>query len=203
MPKVVSRRILRKRNIKLAIITLQLLIDQDLGGVNAEYTFTTINGIFYSVSFTDVSLIIDTFDNYPILSNGIYLVIEPINKPEGILKFDSRIGITICEIYEHYLRNTDLNSIIIYNCEERDGDQLKRHLKFSRWFVNYVKFIEIEKIDKEILVPEQHPERGMIFIPCPLSILFSKEHPRYNLIFEEIALAIKSINNGKPDIEIL
>ncbi len=52
-------------------------------------------------------------------------------------------------------------------------------------------------------MPENDPEKGLIYIPCPLSILFCKDHPRYNIIFNEISLATKSINNGKADIEII
>jgi hypothetical protein len=177
-------------------------IDQEAENINAVYSFTTSFDVVYSVSFIEITRIIDVFDNYPSLSNGIYLVVEPTFSPKDIIRFGPKTGLTVCRICEHYMNNTDLNSLIIYNCDENDGRQFERHIKFSRWFSGYATDIELEKIDKKILMPQRDAEKRVFYILSFLSLIFRKQHPRYKNIISEVNLAAESINKGKPGISV-
>ena len=177
------------------------LTDQP-GTSNAVYKFTTKCEVQYIVTFIDVTLITDIFDDYPVLSNGLYFIIAVAYKPQGKQPFDSRIGTTICCIYKAYLEQYDFNSIIIYNCDENDGAQMKRYYKFCRWFSSITTIPKIEKIDREILIPQEDNDKGLIYVVSPLSILFSSEHPRKEIIYQEVEKITDRIS-GKDDIEIL
>ena len=47
-----------------------------------------------------------------------------------------------------------MNSILVFNCDVQDGKQVKRHLKFDRWYKTYALDMEFIKIDEEIIAPK-------------------------------------------------
>lgn len=148
--------------------------------VNVSYTFVTKNGHEYRVTFSEVTKIMDFVDEMPVISNGIYVIVDAVHE-NGMLGFDGRLGITIVEIIRHYLDHIDRFSILVFNCDSNDGKQVKRHYKFERWFKMYADDMAFEKIDEEILEPS-----GDVYVPTFISVLFAQDHPRRNLIFEEV-----------------
>ncbi len=172
------------------LVSYRFYPEQDSGNINAVFKFTTTSQVEYAVTFIEATRIIDILDEFPVLSNGIYLIIDAIHSPTHLTPLDARIGKTIADILCHYLDTVDRNALIIYNCEEGDGKQEKRFNKFNRWFNQYGTSLELLKTDKEILVPVFQENAGAQYVSTFVSIIHAQEHPRKSHIENEI-IALK------------
>jgi hypothetical protein len=164
--------------------------------MNAVFKFTTSYQLVYAITFIEADKIIDILDDYPVLANGIYLIIDAIQGAPLSTPLDARVGKTIAEILRHYLNTVDVGSIIIYNCDERDGKQVKRFNTFNRWFHQYCKSMDLLKIDKEVRIPSWSEESGEYYTSAFISFMYVKGHPRKEVVETEvIKLEQKIIGN--------
>ena len=161
--------------------------------INVDYQFETSNGHIYKVTFVEATRIIDILDNLPVISNAIYVIVDPVYC-RGNLNFDMRIGSTVISIIKNYLFEIDRFSILVFNCDISDGRQIKRHHKFDRWFRAYAADLYFEKIDEEILEPDV---KGSNYTSTFISILFASDHPRRTFIFEELSILRSLIGADK------
>ena len=160
---------------------------------NCSYRFTTRNNIEYTVYFIDVVKIIDVLDSYPVISNAMYMGIELITELDTLPPMDANIGLTISEIFRDYIDSYGRNIIVIYNCDERDGKQEKRHIKFNRWFNTYLVDIDFATCHKTILTEEE----PTIFISQFLTFLYANDHSRISMLKKEIEQFEKKIRAEK------
>lgn len=172
------------------LISYRFFPEQKSGNINAVFKFTTASQVEYAVTFIEATRIIDILDEFPVLSNGIYLIIDATHSPSHSAPFDARIGKTISDILSHYFDTVDRNALIIYNCEEGDGKQEKRFNKFNRWFNQYGASLKLLKTDKEIRVPVTYNNTGTQYVSTFVSIIHAQEHPRKSHIEKEI-IALK------------
>ena len=165
--------------------------DSDPVGVNTTFLFETIAGHRYSITFIEATKVTDILDNFPVISNAIYVIVDNTLQ-NGKAALDARIGVTIVHIVKHYLSEVDLNSILAFNCDPEDGKQAKRHNKFDRWYKTYALDMGFEKIDEEILAPA-----GDEYVPTFISILYRIDHPRREHIPAEVEQLRKQMGDGK------
>jgi len=151
--------------------------------INVDYQFETCNGHVYKVTFVEATRIIDILDNLPVVSNAIYVIVDPIYI-QGNLNLDIRIGSTVIDIIKDYLLEIDRFSILVFNCDISDGRQINRHHKFDRWFRDHARDLNFEKIDEEILEPD---ETGSGYTATFISILYATDHPRKTIILQELS----------------
>ena len=144
--------------------------------VNTSFSFETSSGNRYSIIFIEAIKVMDFLDDFPGLSNAIYVIVDNTFQ-NGNLGFDARIGITIITIIKHYLEEVDLNSILVFDCFVEDEKQIQRHNKFDRWYRQYAMDMEFVKLDEEIIAPQ-----GSIYVPTFISILYRMAHPRKEYI---------------------
>lgn len=149
---------------------------------DCEYRFITKHNLRYLVYFIDVTRIIDVLDDYPVLSTGMFLGIELLSDEYSLVLFDADIGVTIASIIKDYIRYYGKNLIIIYNCDEKDGKQQKRNLKFKRWFDLYADSTDFISFHQTLLEEENDGTLTNHFI----SILYSEKHSRLPFIEKEI-----------------
>lgn len=161
--------------------------------INVDYQFETCNGHVYKVTFIEATRIIDILDNLPVVSNAVYVIVDPIYI-QGNLILDIRIGSTVIDIIKNYLWETDRFSILVFNCDISDGRQKNRHHKFDRWFRNYAVDLNFEKIDEEILEPD---ETNGGYTATFISILYAADHPRKTIILQELSLLRSTIGADK------
>lgn len=161
--------------------------------INVDYQFETSNGHIYKVTFIEATRIIDILDNLPVVSNAIYVIVDPVYT-QGNLSLDIRIGSTIIEIIKDYLVEIGHFSILVFNCDISDGRQINRHHKFDRWFRSYAADLNFEKIDEEILEPDA---TGSGYTATFISILFAANHPRKTIILKELSILRSSIGSDK------
>jgi hypothetical protein len=166
---------------------------QELGEVNAVFKFTTFHQLEYAITFIEADRIIDVLDDFPVLANGIYLIIDTIQAASHLTPLDASVGKTIADILQHYLHTVDVGSIIIYNCDDRDGKQQKRFHKFNRWFIQYSQSMDLIKIDKEILIPAFSEESGDYYQTAFISFIYAKGHPRKAFVENELILLERRI----------
>ncbi|WP_217603731.1 DUF6169 family protein [Chitinophaga sp. GbtcB8] len=159
--------------------------------VNVTYVFHTKYGHKYGVTFIEATKITELLDEYPVISNAIYVTLD-ILQPGGSLYFDCRIGITVVEIIKHYLANVDMRCLLVYNCAIDEGKQVKRNDKFDRWFNHFAQDYKFEKIDREILEPQEDK-----YIPTFISFLFSSIHPRKVQILQELEMLSQLLGTDK------
>lgn len=161
--------------------------------INVDYQFETCNGHVYKVTFVEATRIIDILDNLPVVSNAIYVIVDPIYI-QGNLNLDIRIGSTVIDIIKDYLLEIDRFSILVFNCDISDSRQINRHHKFDRWFRNYALDLNFEKIDEEILEPD---ETGSGYTATFISILYAADHPRKTIILQELSILRSTIGADK------
>lgn|GEM_PF-1200075 len=161
--------------------------------INVDYQFETCNGHIYKVTFIEATRIIDILDDLPVISNAIYVIVDPVYIKGG-LNLDIRIGSTVISIIKNYLVEVDHFSILVFNCDISDGRQIKRHHKFDRWFRAYATDLNFEKMDEEILEPDTS---GSGYISTFISILFAVNHPRKAIILKELSILRSSIGTDK------
>ena len=95
-----------------------------------EYLFTTDNGVFYSVTFSDAAYYFVDFPDYLSISEFSIKVLqvgESISPPS-----DKRVEATIVAILKAFF-SVHTNSII-YVCDNLDNRHHARHRKFDTWF---------------------------------------------------------------------
>jgi len=160
--------------------------------VNVTYKFQTTSGHTYAVTFIEVTKVIEVFDEFQTISNAIHVIVDPVNI-NGPLGFDARIGATVTSIIKDYLANIGDDQILIFICDSKDGKQIKRDSKFERWYSYYKSDTSLEKINQEILEPQDNGTYLSTFI----SILFSSDHPRRENILNEIKQLKESFGLGK------
>jgi len=103
---------------------------------NMSYTFTTDEGVVYHAYFMEFSNVLTGFQ-----SVYTFNIESESNEPHPI---DIRISHTIVSILELFFRN--IENAIIFVCDNIDGKERKRNIKFDRWYQNW-RTENIEKYD--------------------------------------------------------
>ena len=96
------------------------------------FHFTTDNGIYYNIEFSDASYYFVNFPSYLSVYEFNIKVIqigEPIAPPQ-----DKKVELTIVSILETFF-TTHTNSIL-YICDNTDQRHHARNRKFDSWFKN-------------------------------------------------------------------
>jgi hypothetical protein len=113
------------------------------------YKFTTDNGIFYNVSFSDGSFYFTNIEPHiPVYELAIKFISlgDHFSPPQ-----DRRAEITIIAIIQSFL--SDHTNSIIYTCDNIDERHHARNRKFNSWFNRY-KSSDLEKYDSSFLVED-------------------------------------------------
>lgn len=135
---------------------------------------------------------IDIFDSYPVISNAIHVTVD-LAHSNGDIGFDASAGYTVCSIIQDYLNIISFRTILIFICDSKDQKQLKRSLKFQRWFQCYGA-ASFEKCDQEILEPDDSGNYVTTFI----SLMFCKGHPKKDAIMIEMDRMKDEFGLDKP-----
>jgi Family of unknown function (DUF6169) len=168
------------------VIAYEFFSQQELGEVNAVFKFSTVHGIEYAVTFIEATRISDILDDCPVLSNGVYMIVDAIKGMTDSIPLDAKVGRTVAATLVHYFHTVDVGSIIIFNCDNKDGKQEKRYHTFHRWFDQYSGLMDLIKVDKEILVPAFNEKSGDHYVSVFISLLYIKKHTRQSLIEKEL-----------------
>ena len=111
------------------------------------YKFTTDNGIFYNISFSDGSFYFTNIEPHiPVYELAIKFISlgDHLSPPP-----DKRAEITIIDIVQSFL--SDHTNSIIYTCDNIDNRHYARNRKFNIWFNRY-KSSDLEKYDSSFVV---------------------------------------------------
>jgi Family of unknown function (DUF6169) len=112
-----------------------------------SYKFTTDNGIFYNISFSDGSFYFANIEPHiPIYELAIKFISlgDYLSPPQ-----DRRAEITIIDIILTFL--SDHTNSIIYTCDNIDNRHHARNRKFNIWF-NKHQSTDLEKYDSSFVV---------------------------------------------------
>lgn len=158
---------------------------------NVTYEFETINGHIYAVQFVEATSITDLLDDYPVISNAIYVIIDVL-RANGKINWDIRTGKTVLAIIRDYLDTEGRMTILSFNCSTEDGKQMKRHHKFDRWYLQCAAELNFEKMDEYMLEPDNDS-----YTPTYISILYAADHPRREIIAEELIKLRRAVGADK------
>lgn len=162
----------------------------DYSEESRTYSFTTTKNLHVEVYFTDGSRVFDT--RLPFQKDVYYFGFniksifpgENVHKSKG----DPRLKDTIVYIlYQHFGVNPD--SIIIFTCDQTDGQQAARHRKFNAWYLINGDF-EFEKIDKVISVA------GYEHLDTMFSAIFSASN-KYRSLIKTTLADFENLLDGK------
>lgn len=119
-------------------VELNSLHPYSFSKIDDTYIFTTKHGIIYHVYFLDAHVY------HPNFKNTFIFNIEQGIPSTQKAPLDKRIGDTIVSILVAFFKTIDNAMVMV--CDTLDGRQLKRKMRFDRWFKEYSNG-EIERFD--------------------------------------------------------
>ena len=156
------------------------------GGQNNGYTFQTVAGISYLITFKPTTYL---FGEESIFSPNTFefSIIVLMNSTGKNPPLDKAIPPTIAAIFADFYENAT-DTIAIYICDSSDERQLLRKRKFDQWFEFYKGqlFVKIDAGFKE--------NDGSIY---PVSLIIKENNPFRTQIFDEFLNVINGYNVGK------
>lgn len=158
------------------------------GGPSNIYSFETIRGFIYQISFTPTPYL---FGEDSIHSKNTYeLSLSVIFNPTGENPpFDYRTALTLANAFgDFYDRSAD--TITLYICASYDNRQLIRAELFSRWFSHFHRD-DYARFDQ--VIRDSTGER------YPVCLIVKKKNPHRAELFEAFVNAIDGYNEGKPE----
>ena len=156
------------------------------GGQNNGYTFQTVAGISYLITFKPTTYLFGEESIFS-LNTFEFSIIVLLNSTGKNPPLEKAISPTIAEIFKDFYENAP-DTIAIYICDSSDRRQLLRKRKFDEWFEFYKGqlFVKIDAGFKE--------DDGSVY---PVSLIIKEQNPFRVQIFDEFLNVINGYNVGK------
>ena len=156
------------------------------GGQNNGYTFQTVAGISYLITFKPTTYLFGEESIFS-LNTFEFSIIVLLNSTGKNPPLEKAISPTIAEIFKDFYENAP-DTIAIYICDSSDRRQLLRKRKFDEWFEFYKGqlFVKIDAGFKE--------DDGSVY---PVSLIIKEHNPFRAQIFDEFLNVINGYNVGK------